>query len=177
MNEKTALIVIDVQEGMFNEAFPVQGGQHLLGRLEQLIQQARVSGTPVIYVQHRGNTDQHPLFPAGPGFPVHHAIAPQTDELVVQKTTPDSFFETNLNDELQRRGINQLVVCGIQTDYCVDTTVRRAFSLGYKITLVQNGHSTWPDSGLSADQIIAHHNAVLGNWFADVKPAEQIEFS
>ena len=108
---------------------------------------------------------------------MHHAIAPQTDELVVQKTTPDSFFETNLNDELQRRGINQLVVCGIQTDYCVDTTVRRAFSLGYKITLVQNGHSTWPDSGLSADQIIAHHNAVLGNWFADVKPAEQIEFS
>lgn len=176
-NSNTALIIIDVQEGMFNEAFPVHNGAQLLGTLGQLIAQARTAQTPIIYVQHRGGVEQHPLYPDGPGFPVHRAITPQAGDIVIQKTEPDAFYETMLQTQLQARGINHLVVAGIQTDYCVDTTVRRAHSLGYHVTLVQDGHSTWPDSGLTADQIITHHNTVLNNFFAQVKSAAQISFA
>ena len=60
---------------------------------------------------------------------------------MVQKQTPDAFHETNLHSELESRGIRKLVIAGLQTEYCIDTTCRRASSLGYDIILVENAHS------------------------------------
>ncbi|MFP6645312.1 MAG: isochorismatase family protein [Candidatus Latescibacterota bacterium] len=71
------------------------------------------------------------------------------------------------------RHAERLVICGLPSEYCVDTTTRRAFSLGYDITLVADGHSTCAGS-LTAAQKIAHHNEVLGGWFARVVPASQV---
>jgi len=64
-----------------------------------------------------------------------------------------------------------LIICGLQTDFCVDTTVRRAFTLGYHVTLVADAHSTLDNGVLTAAQIIAHHNATLGNFGPQVKVA------
>ena len=94
----------------------------------------------------------------------------------MQKTTPDAFYQTTLKVELAAKDIEQLVIAGIQTDYCVDTTCRRATSEGYPVTLVSDAHSTWGDSGLSAQQIIDHHNQVLGNWFANLVTTEAVQF-
>ena len=96
--------------------------------------------------------------------------------MVVQKRHPDSFQDTNLRQELASRTIERLVITGIQTEYCVDTTCRRAYSLGYDVTLVKDAHSTWDSDHLTASQIIAHHNDVLGGWFAELKEASEIEF-
>ena len=96
---------------------------------------------------------------------------------MVQKRHPDAFQDTNLQRELESRGIERLIVTGIQTEYCVDTTCRRAYSLGYGVTLVEDAHSTWDTDLLTAPQIIAHHNDVLGGWFAELKEAREIEFN
>jgi nicotinamidase-related amidase len=96
--------------------------------------------------------------------------------LIVQKQHPDAFQETTLQDELTRLRISQLILTGMQTDYCVDTTCRRAYSLGYAVTLVQDAHSTFDTPALPAAQIIEHHNGVLGNWFAQLQPASGVEF-
>jgi nicotinamidase-related amidase len=93
--------------------------------------------------------------------------------VVVQKHHPDAFQDTNLRRELESKSIERLIITGIQTEYCVDTTCRRAYSLGYDVTLVKDAHSTWSTDHLTAPQIIAHHNAVLGGWFAELK--EMIE--
>jgi nicotinamidase-related amidase len=100
---------------------------------------------------------------------------------VVGKATPDSFHETRLQAELEARGIVKLVIAGIQTECCVDTTCRRAASLGYQTTLVRDAHSTWDSRTLSAAQIIAHHNALLDGFDAGphavtVKPADEVIF-
>jgi hypothetical protein len=95
---------------------------------------------------------------------------------VIQKHHPDAFQDTNLQPELESRGIERLVIAGIQTEYCVDTTCRRAYSLGYDVTLVKDAHSTWDTDCLTAPQIIAHHNNVLGGWFVELKEASEIEF-
>ncbi|HEX3047657.1 MAG TPA: isochorismatase family protein, partial [Bacillota bacterium] len=63
------------------------------------------------------------------------------------------------------------------TEFCVDTTCRRAFSLGYETTLVQDAHSTFHSKVLTAPQIIAHHNNVLGGWFVTLKSTGEIDFS
>ena len=73
-------------------------------------------------------------------------------------------------------GVGRLIIAGIQTEFCVDTTCRRAFSLGYDITLMSDGHSTWDTDVLPADTIIAHHNRTLGGTFATLKRERDILF-
>jgi len=79
-----------------------------------------------------------------------------------------------LGRELDIRGIKKLVITGLQTEYCVDTTCRRAYSLGYDVVLVKDAHSTWDSGDLSAQQIIDHHNNVLGGWFVTLKNEEDV---
>jgi len=64
----------------------------------------------------------------------------------------------------------------LQTEYCIDTTCPRAFTLGYEVTLVKDAHSTWDSSLLKANRIIEHHNNVLGGWFVTLKSEREIEF-
>ncbi|WP_227495137.1 cysteine hydrolase family protein [Bacillus cereus] len=163
---KKALIVIDVQAGMYTAGIPVHNGEKFLETLQELIGECRSNGIPVIYVQHNGPKD-HPLEKDTDGWKVHAAIAPQEGDLVVEKTTPDSFYKTNLNEVLQGKDIEHVIISGMQTEYCVDTTTRRAFSEGYKVTLVSDAHSTFNTDVLRAEDIVKHHNVVFGS-FADV---------
>ncbi|MED0970607.1 cysteine hydrolase family protein [Bacillus paramycoides] len=163
---KKALIVIDVQAGMYTAGMPVHNGEKLLETLQGLIQECRSNSIPVIYVQHNGPKD-HPLEKGTDGWKVHAAIAPQEGDSIVEKTTPDSFNKTTLNEVLQEKGIEHVIISGMQTQYCVDTTTRRAFSEGYKVTLVSDAHSTFDTDVLRAEDIVKHHNVVLGS-FADV---------
>lgn len=172
----TALLIIDVQLGMYQENDIVYQGEHLLATLRGLIAKARASRTPVIYIQHCGSSNS-PLHPDMPGWPIHPAVAPLPGDLIIQKHHPDAFQDTALQAELQSRGIQALVIAGIQTEFCVDTTCRRAYSLGYTVTLVKDGHSTWNNDRLTATQIIDHHNLTLANWFATVQNAEDVFFS
>jgi nicotinamidase-related amidase len=175
MDNKTALLVIDVQVGNFEENSPVYNGDELLSTIVGLIHQARAGAIPVLYIQHcgpEGAIDQ----PDTPGWEIHPAIAPIKGEVVVQKRNPDAFQDTSLQRELQSMGIKKLIIAGLQTEYCVDTTCRRAYSLGYDVILVKDAHSTWDTDLLPASQIIAHHNDVLGGWFAKLKEADEIEF-
>jgi nicotinamidase-related amidase len=177
MKSDTALLVIDVQVGMFTDpAYPPYQGEALLANLSTLLEKARSAGVPVIYVQHSDGSPQEPLWPESEGWPIHPAIAPQPGEPVVHKKTPDSFYETTLQTELENLGIKRLVIAGMQTEYCVDTTTRQAFSRGYKITLVKDAHSTFDTSNLKAAQIVQHHNQVL-NVFAHTKQTNEIEFA
>lgn len=171
---KSALVVIDVQNDMFNEQNPAADGERLLETIAALIAKARAAGAAVIYVQHEEG-EGGPLQRGTKAWEIHPAVAPAPGETVVHKRTPDSFHKTTLQDELGRIGANRLVLTGLQTEMCVDTTCRRAFSLGYDVVLAADAHGTWPSSGLSAQQIIRHHNQTL-RWFADVKEAEAISF-
>lgn len=175
MSNHTALLVIDVQVCNFEESAPVHGGSDLLSEISGLIARARAAGVPVIYVQHcgpEGAIDE----PGTPGWEIHPAVAPTEGDVVIQKRHPDAFQDTNLQRELESRGIERLIIAGIQTEYCVDTTCRRAYSLGYDVALVEDAHSTWDTEHLTAPQIIAHHNAVLGGWFVTLRETSEIEF-
>ncbi len=171
MNE-TALLVIDVQNEMFDEGNPVYKSERLIENLQDLIGKARAAYVPVMYVQHNDGG----LVKGTNFWEIHPSISPQEGDPVIQKWTPDSFHQTSLQDELEAKGIRNLVITGNQTEMCVDTTCRRAYSLGYNVTLVSDAHGTWDSESLSAEQIIGHHNAVLGK-FAAVKETKEIEFS
>lgn len=168
----TALILIDAQANMFAPD-PVYDGKAVLARLKELAGRARAAGVPVIFIRNNGGPDD-PDAPHSPGWAIHPALAPAAGEAIIDKHTPDAFHQTALAGVLAERGIGRLVLAGMQTEYCIDTTTRRARSLGYEVVLAGDAHSTYPGL-LPAEQIIAHHNGILAA-FADVRPAAEIDF-
>lgn len=169
----TALLIIDAQVNMF-EPNPVFRAEEVLGILKGLVSKARAAGTSVIFLRNNGG-DEDPDRQGTPGWELHPTFGPLPDEPIIDKHTPDSFYQTKLAGVLASQGIKRLVVAGMQTEYCIDTTCRRAFSQEYAVTLVSDGHSTY--SGvLSAEQIIAHHNHILSS-FATLCPFEAVDFA
>lgn len=174
MSTDTALVIIDTQIGVIEPAYH---GTEVLAAISTLLKQARAAATPVIYVQHDG-----PGLEFGTAaWQIHPDIAPKDGEPVVHKRASDSFYETTLQQELEKRGIKQLVVVGGETGYCIDTTVRRATTYGYNVTLVGDAHAASDHHTLQAQQIIAYHNEVLDGFRTDqyiirVKPTAEITF-
>jgi len=132
----------------------------VLETIAQLVDRARRSQTPVLYVQHDGGPG-HPLEVGSDGWQIHSSVAPTDADPIVHKRWSDAFAGTTLERELASRDVGHLLVTGAQTEYCVDATVRRAASLGYDVTLVADAHTTSASRLLSREQIIAHHNRTL----------------
>lgn len=173
---KTALLVVDVQVEMFSDTkTPVYKGQEMLDNIEVLIRKAHDTNTPIIYIKHT-QSDDKPMAKGKPGWEVHPQIAPAVGDAVVLKTTPSSFYKTNLQELLSSMGIVKIVVTGLQTECCIDTTVRHAFSLGYEVVLVRDANSTYDIPPLTAPQIIQHHHRIIGNWFAQIQSTDEVEF-
>jgi nicotinamidase-related amidase len=180
MANGTALLIIDVQVAMFDEDPPPYRHEDVLANIRDVIDKARAARTPVIYVQHDHDTYE-PMKHDAPGWQIHPAITPLPGERIIHKKACDSFYGTPLRSELDALGITDLVVAGLQTEMCVDTTCRRAISLDYDVTLVADGHATWDANGLTAAQIVAHTNKTLANMAhptrgITAKPAAEIAF-
>ncbi len=176
---RNALLIIDVQIGLVELMSPDIRAR-VLSRIDNLLSRARASGTLVIHIQHDGPKG-HPLETQTQGWEIHPSIKPLGSEPVIRKRESDSFFETALQQELEKRGITRLLIAGAMTEYCVDTTCRRATSLGYDVTLASDAHLTRDNGVLTAANIIAHHNFVLNDFGAGdhliaAKPADQIVF-
>jgi nicotinamidase-related amidase len=179
MRKDTAFLIIDVQVGII-EGFHAYRGGEVLEQINKLLDKARASKTSIIYIQHDGEAG-HPLAVGSEGWRIHPAIKPQHAEPIIRKRASDSFFETTLQRELETRGIKHLVISGCMTEYCVDTTARRAVSMGYDVTLVGDAHTTIDNNLLTAAQIIAHHNSLLEGFDAgsntiSVKRADEVIF-
>src|SRR5712692_4459145 len=179
MTRESALLIIDVQVGII-DGLGAYRGRQVLERVNKLLSKAREGNVPVICVQHDGEAG-HPLEVGTRGWEIHPDIRPKEDDLIIRKRASDSFFETTLERDLESRGIKHLIVTGCMTEYCVDTTSRRAVSLGYDVTLVGDAHTTVDNKFLTAAQIIAHHNALLDGFDAgahaiEVKRADDVAF-
>ena len=161
MKNKTALLIIDAQVNMFADEHPVFEAGAMLHKLGSLVARARRAKVPVVYVQNNGS-EMDPDVPDTPGWQIHPMLTPGKGEIVIQKWEPDSFKDTELQKELEKLGVGRLVIAGMQTEYCVNATTRRAQELGYEVTLVKDAHSTYDSGGMSAAQIIANHNRELG---------------
>src|SRR5688500_17284194 len=144
-----ALLVIDVQVGIVEGPPAVYEPERLIEKIGALLERARAAGVPVVFVQHEGSPG-HRVAVGSRGFPIHPRVAPREGEPVVRKRECDAFYETDLDDVLRARGVKELVIAGLMTQYCVDTTCRRAFSMGYDVTLASDAHSTGDTEALAA---------------------------
>jgi len=152
---KTALIVIDVQNGVVADGHDADA---VVGRIGQLVAHARACDRPVVYIQHQSDE----LVPGTETWQIRPEIAPATGDPVIAKRYGDAFMETTLEETLANLGIGHLVVTGAQTDACVHATVMGALRDGYDITLVSDAHTTsdWEYAGVQskATDVIARFN-------------------
>ncbi|HVP62531.1 MAG TPA: cysteine hydrolase family protein [Myxococcaceae bacterium] len=180
----TALLLIDVQRDiLLGKGGPdVQAAlDGTVERIAGLLDRARRRGFPVIHVQHDGELG-HRLERGTPGWELRPEVAPRGSEPVVHKRSCDAFFETKLPEILNAQQIRRLVVAGCMTEYCIDTTCRRAVSLFRDVVLAADGHTTGDSGELSFRQIVAHHNRLLdgfsaGRWSIQVVPSGDIGWS
>ena len=175
MVDKTALVIIDVQNGLFTiKDFTIHHEDVLIKNIQSLIKKARKANVQIFYIQHN-DTKGKRLETNTENWKIRLEITPRSEDIVIQKYNSDSFMNTSLDEELNKRGITRLVIAGLATPMCIDTTVRSAVTHGYKVILIQDAHSTIDSEVLKASQIIAHHNDIL-RWFSDLKKADEFEF-
>jgi nicotinamidase-related amidase len=172
---KTALLLIDIQQGMFGPDEVCHEPERLLANAAALLGCARAAGVPVFHVQHCEEQGA-PLAHESAGWQIRPEVAPRAGEPVTEKWACSSFHKTGLDERLRAAGIGRLVVAGLQTEFCIDTACRVAQSLGYAVTLAGDAHSTMDNPLLKADQIIRHHNRVLSGIIERVAPAAEIAF-
>jgi nicotinamidase-related amidase len=174
----TALLIIDMQHELCSGEEAAFGIDNVIEKVNVLSTRARATGSPVILIQHE--EDEGSLEFGSEGWALAGGLLAAAEDIRVRKTTPNSFYKTDLHRLLQERGVSRLVICGLQTEFCVDTTVRQALPLGYAVTLVADAHST-TDGALRAEQVIAHHNRTL-RWMTsygprmEVVPAAEVAF-
>jgi isochorismate hydrolase len=175
----TALLVIDVQNGVVGNAFE---RERVVENIRSLVERARVDGVPVVWVQH---SDEN-LPRDSDAWQYVPELVRRSDEPVVHKTYADSFEETDLEAVLADRAIGRLVVTGAQTEECVRTTLHGALVRGYDATLVSDAHTTedmreW-GFPVTPEQSIAYTNAYW-SWASapgrkgDVVATADLEFS
>ena len=171
MNE--ALLVLDVQNVMFMPEYNLHNAEVVLRNIQLLINHARDKGIPIIYIQHTGEVGGL-LEEYSEPWEIHPLIQPASDDIVIEKMSWDSFYETNLKEKLESLGVKKLIICGMQTQFCVDTVCRTAYSHGYHSLLAKDAHSTFDTDLLEASTIISHHNDILGGRFVTLKSTSEI---
>ncbi|EPJ80544.1 cysteine hydrolase [Pseudomonas brassicacearum] len=156
----TALLIIDVQNALCSGEEECFDSQRIIRTINELAAKTRALGLTVILIQHEELEGS--LTYGSAAWQLADDLLTAADDLRVRKTTPDAFYQTDLQPLLQARGIDRLVICGLQTDYCVNATVRQAHALGYDVVLAADAHSTVDNGSMAAEQIIANHNNRLG---------------
>ncbi len=171
----TALLMIDIQQGMWMEAKPPHNDKAFLANAKSLLEKARTKGVPVIHIRHDGG-EGDPLHEGQEGFAIRPEVAPEPGERTITKYHCSSFRDTGLDAELKKLGVTKVVIAGMQTDFCVDTACRIAHGLGYDVTLAEDAHTTLDNSAMTAEQLIAYHGGLLKDRFATFQPTAAITF-
>ncbi len=178
--QKTALLLVDIQNDYWLP--PREPREAFVHAAQELLELARESGMLVVHVQHarREGTGKGGFEEGTPGFDVHESVYPLADEIRVVKHEASSFFETDLDLILRNAGVESVVVCGMQTQKCCDTTTRSAKARGYECYFVSDAVETFDLGGpdglvVGRDEIGRVTFAAMHNGFAKVLRVDQLK--
>jgi nicotinamidase-related amidase len=171
----TALVVIDIQRGAFDGARcpPVDRAEELVRRAAALIESARSGGTPVVFIQHCEGPGE-PFEQDSPHGELHEELSPLPGDTIVRKRASSAFQDTELASVLEGLGVTTLVVCGLQSEFCVSNTSKDALERGYEVRVARDAHSTWPSNGEAAAAISEMVNEDLARLGALLEPTESL---
>lgn len=168
--DRAALLVIDVQHGLFQKSTPIYQAEQLLHNLNTLIERARSGGVLVIFVQH--SAPRH-LAEGSAEWQLHPRLHQPHDEPVVHKVHGNAFEETELSELLRQEKVGRLVVTGLVTHGCVKATCLGGRALGYPVTLVSDAHSSYSQE---AARLIEEWHAKLEKAGVTLRSTDDVAF-
>ena len=169
---KSALLVIDVQNGVVEDAY---ARESVIAHINEVITKARAKSVPVIWVQH---SDEE-LEIDSERWKIVPELKPGSDEVIIRKLFRSSFVETQLGALLESLGVDHLYITGAQTNNCVRHTCHGALELGYDITLISDAHTTssyeWKGRNVTAEDVINEQNDNLSGYRLPGRRAKVVE--
>jgi nicotinamidase-related amidase len=183
----TALLVIDIQESFrVRPLWAHISNPDIVGNVQRLVKATRDAGDLVVWVLHSEAGSGGEFDPANGYVRLIDGLEPAAGEPVLHKTSHNAFTTTNLQQMLTERGIRELLVTGIRTEQCCETTARLASDLGYDVTFVTDATATFPiphrDAGgdlddprtLSAADVVSRTEYALAGRFATIKSTDEL---
>jgi len=147
LNDNTALIIIDVQDGLDDPSWGTRNNPGAEQNMARLLAAWRAAGRPIFHVQHMSTRPTSPLRPNQPGNAIKRIVAPQAGEPVIQKTVNSAFIGTDLADRLRAADIRSVVIVGLTTEHCVSTSARMAGNLGFATVVVADATACFDRHG------------------------------
>lgn len=166
----TALLVIDVQRGLFEKGTPIYRSSELIRNIQSLIARAREANAPVVFIQHSSERD---LVKNSDSWQLHLEMTPLTSDHLVSKEHGDAFEGTDLGPLLESLQIRQVVITGLVTHGCVKASCLGALQRGYQVVLAQDAHSSYSQK---AEELVQTWNRKLQDSGAVLQPTDAVVF-
>lgn len=163
------LLIIDMQNAWIDE-HPRFNLRTVIEKINQLSDHFRRASLPVIFIQHHDNL----VHINSDGWGIHQDLHQQSNDYFINKTACDAFAATTLEDRLHQLGSSSLIICGLATEFCVDTTLRASLSKGFDVIAVADAHTTADRPHAKAEAIIQHHNWIWTHIAAPQKRTIQV---
>ncbi len=154
------LLVVDTQKAIINEK--LYEFDLFKKRVNELINKARSNGIEVIFVRHDDGIGCE-LSKGNEGFEIYEDFKPENNELIFDKTVNSSFKNTGLLEYLKEKNEDTVIVVGLQTDYCIDATIKAGFEHGFKMIVPENTNSTFDNQYMTAEETYKYYNEFIWN--------------
>ncbi|MDW2800273.1 cysteine hydrolase family protein [Clostridium boliviensis] len=154
-----ALIIVDMQTALV-EAEPYNRVT-VIENIKVLLDSCRKEGIPVIYIQHDGGNGDE-LERGSLGWTIYKDLAPLPDEKIFEKQYNSAFRKTGLHEYLQEKGIKKIILCGMQTEYCLDVSCKVAFEYEYEVTIPQSTTTTFDNAFASGKDLAEYYEKKFG---------------
>lgn len=179
MENRKALLVIDMQKGSFTSKTPRFDTDGVVKRINELASIFREQNYLVIYIQHDG-TGTGEFEKNSWEWENLDELNVELDDILIDKYANDVFYNSKLQSKLAELNVNELLITGCATDFCVESTIQSALTKDYNIIVVENGHTTGERPHLTAENVIEHYNWVWRNMIPtkgkiEVKNFEEIK--
>lgn len=176
---KSALLVIDVQKGFSSPVWGRRDRPECEANIGRLLEAFRISARPVVFVRHDSVEPESPLRPGTPGNEFHDFITGEP-ALLVTKSVNSAFYGTpDLDAWLKEQSLRTIVICGITTNHCCETTARMGGNLGYDVRFVIDATHTFDRMGpdgvtIPAEALAAATAANLHGEFGVVMRTDEV---
>ena len=174
-NKMKALLIIDMQNVSFTPKTPRFDSENVIKRINILSDKFRKNGDIVIFIQHDGSKEGF-CIPSTEEWAILSSLEIDENDLFISKTANDSFYNTTLKNDLIRLGIEEIVITGCATDFCVDSTVKSALTNDFKIIVISDGHTTADRKNISAKQVIDYYNWIWDEMTPTKSKIEIVKF-
>lgn len=170
---KIALLVVDVQHFLiknhpYNE-------KNTIENIKRLIETARKNDVEVIYVRHEAGAGS-PFERNTKGWEIYHEVQPNNNEIIIDKKFNNAFLKTELQIYLKSKGIENIILVGLQTEFCIDSTCKAAFELDYKVVIPEETNTTFGNVYINGENLYKHYNyKIWNNRFGKVIPMTEVE--